>query len=207
MATAAVTYTFAPLTLIESAKGNTNFQDLVTFLNNQVIHADASKVFTAVPTGPAVDPVSDNQFTRKKYVDAPFLRATATTAALSAGALQSVTPNGGGNWAISVNRGSWTLNNTGFLLPENGSYLAGFTLFFNGLSVTPNLSAQMLQNAIAFCVDSGNWTGSQPTSFLSASGFFKGTSGQQVALQLTLESGTATNAAAVMWAYKIPGST
>jgi hypothetical protein len=70
MATASVQYTFAPLTDIKSSEANKNFQDLVTFLNNQAIHADASRVFTAIPSGPATNPVSADQFTRKAYVDA-----------------------------------------------------------------------------------------------------------------------------------------
>lgn len=69
MATASVQYTFAALTDIKSSEANKNFADLVNFLNNQVIHADASRVFTATPAGPALDPVSADQFVRKAYVD------------------------------------------------------------------------------------------------------------------------------------------
>lgn len=69
MATASVTYTFVPLTLAESSKANTNFADLVSFLNTQTMHRDASSAFTAIPSGPALNPSSDNQLTRKKYVD------------------------------------------------------------------------------------------------------------------------------------------
>lgn len=69
MATASVTYSFAASTLIKSAEANTNFQDLVSFLNSQVIHKDASVAFTGVPSGPATDPSADNQLVRKAYVD------------------------------------------------------------------------------------------------------------------------------------------
>ena len=69
MATASVQHTFAALTDIKSSEANKNFQDLVNFINNQVIHADASRVFTAIPSGPPTDPSSDNQFARKAYVD------------------------------------------------------------------------------------------------------------------------------------------
>lgn len=64
MATASVQYTFAALTDIKSSEANKNFADLVNFLNNQVIHSDASRVFTAIPSGPATDPVSQDQFLR-----------------------------------------------------------------------------------------------------------------------------------------------
>lgn len=69
MATAAITYLFDPNTLAESGEVNTNFADLVAFLNGQTIHKDASIAFTGVPSGPATDPTSDNHFARKAYVD------------------------------------------------------------------------------------------------------------------------------------------
>jgi len=63
------TYTFVPGTPIESDQANQNFDDLVNYTNSEVIVRDASKAFTVIPSGPATDPTSDNQFTRKKYVD------------------------------------------------------------------------------------------------------------------------------------------
>lgn len=69
MATASVTYSFTANTLIKSAEGNTNFSDLVGFLNTQVIHKDGTVAFTAIPSGPGIDPSGDNQFARKAYVD------------------------------------------------------------------------------------------------------------------------------------------
>jgi hypothetical protein len=64
-----VTYSFSANTTILSAEANTNFADIVSFLNGEVIHKDAAIAFTNVPSGPASNPSSDNQFTRKKYVD------------------------------------------------------------------------------------------------------------------------------------------
>ncbi len=72
MATLAVTNSFAAGTLIESVEVNTNFQDVVTFVNNSVAHTDGSKTFTGIPSvsgGAAVDPTADNQLARKLYVD------------------------------------------------------------------------------------------------------------------------------------------
>lgn len=69
MSTAAVTYTFAANTLVQASQANTNFQDVVDFLNSDVIHKDASIAFTAIPSGPSDDPTSDDQFARKAYVD------------------------------------------------------------------------------------------------------------------------------------------
>lgn len=82
MATAAITYTFAAATTILSAEANTNFSDLVTFLNGSVMHLDASSAFTAVPSGPSTDPSTANHLSRKSYVDAAdLLRAKDGTAA------------------------------------------------------------------------------------------------------------------------------
>lgn len=70
MATASVTYTFVPETTILASEANINFANLVNFLNSNVIQKDASLAFTNIPSGPASDPTTANQFTRKAYVDA-----------------------------------------------------------------------------------------------------------------------------------------
>lgn len=46
MATASVTNTLVTATTIVVSKLNTNFQDLVTFLNNSVLHRDGTKAMT-----------------------------------------------------------------------------------------------------------------------------------------------------------------
>jgi hypothetical protein len=54
-----------------SAPGvNANFDALVSWINTNAVHLDASKSFTAVPSGPATDPTTANHLTRKSYVDA-----------------------------------------------------------------------------------------------------------------------------------------
>ena len=70
MATAAVTWTSLPDTPPDKTKSNTNFTDLVSFNNTNVIQADGSLAFTALPsvTG-APDPVSDGAAVCKKFVD------------------------------------------------------------------------------------------------------------------------------------------
>ncbi|MFO0417768.1 MAG: phage tail protein [Planctomycetota bacterium] len=47
-----------------------NFNAVATWINTNAVHLDASKAFTNIPSGPAVDPTSVNQLTRKAYVDA-----------------------------------------------------------------------------------------------------------------------------------------
>lgn len=69
MSTVSKTHTFVAGTIIEAAEANQNFDDLVNYTNSEVIVRDASRAFTAIPSGPATNPTTDNQFTRKKYVD------------------------------------------------------------------------------------------------------------------------------------------
>jgi hypothetical protein len=69
MSAVSKTYTFVPATDIESAEVNQNFDDVVNYVNAEVIVRDASKAFTAIPSGPGTDPTSPDQFARKQYVD------------------------------------------------------------------------------------------------------------------------------------------
>lgn len=86
MTSVAKTNTFVAGTNAEAAKVNQNFDDLVTYINDEVIVRDASKAFTSVPSGPATNPSTDNQFTRKKYVDDLVTPLTATVTSNKAAA-------------------------------------------------------------------------------------------------------------------------
>ena len=79
MSAVAKTYTFVPGTDILSSQVNQNFDDLVGYTNAEVIVRDGSKAFTAIPTGPATNPTSANQFARKQYVDDREAVVTAVT--------------------------------------------------------------------------------------------------------------------------------
>lgn len=46
-----------------------NFSDIVSFVNTNMVHKDGTVAFTGVPSGPATNPSTDNQFARKRYVD------------------------------------------------------------------------------------------------------------------------------------------
>ena len=61
-------YTFSPGPAV-SAEVNANFDTLYDALNNDYLSADGTVPFESIPSGPATDPTTDNQFTRKKYVD------------------------------------------------------------------------------------------------------------------------------------------
>jgi hypothetical protein len=69
VATASVTYTFTALTKAQAAQVNTNFQNLVTFLNGSTVHADGAVSMTGALTLPNSDPTNANHATRKSYVD------------------------------------------------------------------------------------------------------------------------------------------
>jgi hypothetical protein len=81
MAVFTKTYTFTAGAKVKASEANQNFNDISTFLNNSVVHVDASKAFTGVPLGPSTDPSVDNHLARKKYVDdkAAAVNTTVTT--------------------------------------------------------------------------------------------------------------------------------
>lgn len=62
-------YTFSDATDAEAGEVNANFDALYDWVNGQSIDVTAARAFENIPTGPATDPTSDNQFARKKYVD------------------------------------------------------------------------------------------------------------------------------------------
>jgi hypothetical protein len=67
-----VTNTFVDATIIEAGDFNANFTDLVTFLNDNVVHVDGSKAFTAVVSG--VDPTADAHLATRKFADTGFFQ-------------------------------------------------------------------------------------------------------------------------------------
>lgn len=69
MADVTVPNTLANGTTADAADVQANFDALVSWINTNAIRKDGTIAFTAVPTGPASDPSSDNQLARKKYVD------------------------------------------------------------------------------------------------------------------------------------------
>lgn len=69
MATASVTHAFANATTADATQVNTNFTDLTTFLNTNVVHKDGAVAMTGQLSLPASNPSTDNQAARKYYVD------------------------------------------------------------------------------------------------------------------------------------------
>lgn len=61
--------TFTTGETILAAEVNEDLNDLFALINDEMIHADGTNAFTAVPAGPSLDPSTANQLTRKSYVD------------------------------------------------------------------------------------------------------------------------------------------
>ncbi len=121
---------------------NENFDDIYAFVNTQVVHRDGSISFSAVPTGPALDPTTDNQLSRKKYVDD---KAAAATTALNAAALARPTLL---NYSGTLNGTAPALATTQF------SIQAGTVVFTNSTSVTfPTAFPNGLVSVVVTCND------------------------------------------------------
>lgn len=69
MASITKPYTFTDGTDAVAAQVNADLDEVYNWVNGEAIHKDASTAFTAIPSGPATDPTTDNQFARKAYVD------------------------------------------------------------------------------------------------------------------------------------------
>ena len=86
MASLSIPNSFTNGSNADALQVNANFAAVATFANTETIQRDASVAFTAVPSGPATDPTTGNQLTRKSYVDASV--AAFVPAALSIGLAQ-----------------------------------------------------------------------------------------------------------------------
>jgi hypothetical protein len=84
MPSASVPNNFSNNTAADAEEVDANFAALVSYINTNCVLKDASVAFTAVPSGPASDPSSDNQLARKAYVDARVsVRLSKSTTALT----------------------------------------------------------------------------------------------------------------------------
>jgi hypothetical protein len=61
-------YTFTAGLKVKGPEVNSNFDDIASFLNNNVTWSDGTRAFTGLPSV-ALDPVNGNDLTRKSYVD------------------------------------------------------------------------------------------------------------------------------------------
>jgi hypothetical protein len=151
VSTVAVSYTFTPNTLIQASQANQNFQDLTDYINGQAIVRDATVAFTAVPSGPGTDPSSDNQFTRKAYVDVPRFTAVASGLTLfnTAGVLTDLNVT----WAIQSSRHTEMLvpsgvGTNGFRVQRSGILIVGASIRFATSAVGTYRNMSLLHNNV-----------------------------------------------------------
>ena len=119
-----------------------NFAAVVNWINANAVHLDASKAFANVPSGPATDPTSDNQLTRKAYVDAkPDLRVGARLALSSAQTFNSGAGVENFSWTSEVEdtHGFITVPSTTVTIPAGyaGVYVIS-AVVFNVATMTIN---------------------------------------------------------------------
>lgn len=88
-------YTFVPNTTISPDEVNTNFDDIATFLNSQVMHLDGSKTMTGALTLSGA-PTQDLHAATKLYVDGKL-------GARSIGGKTNTVTNGAGDVTITHN--------------------------------------------------------------------------------------------------------
>ena len=69
MSTVTVTNSFVNGNANDGPQVTQNFTDLTSYINANCITKDGGLALTALLTGPATDPTSDNHLARKKYVD------------------------------------------------------------------------------------------------------------------------------------------
>lgn len=147
MATASVTNNFTAGTPAVADDVDQNFSDLVSFLNNNVVHKDGTVTMTGLLTLPSgTDPSTDHHAAKYKQVKAMGSRArnatgqsftdnTITTLSFTA-ALRN---DGGTYWTA----GSPTI----FTVPSDGAgiYIFGFQLFFQSTAFF-DVRAQIYKN-------------------------------------------------------------
>jgi hypothetical protein len=125
MATAAVTYSFTDATPAEAAEVNTNFNDLVNFVNSDVVHADGTVAMTGALTLPGA-PTLGTHATTKTYVDAADVTASGNKARRIAGNTYTAVTAAGlgaiGDYNMSV---TWTAEATHYYMIFVGVTLAG----------------------------------------------------------------------------------
>lgn len=138
MATASVTYSFSGGGNAAASQVNQDFSDVVTFLNNSVLHVDGSKQLTGqLSLLSGTDPTADDHAARKKYVDKRALSYARTNPSAVLG------------FTASTEVASVTITDPGYDISVGGDFqafltvvspdatmLAGVSLYVDGVMKT-----------------------------------------------------------------------
>lgn len=149
-ANVSVTYDFSAGTPAIADDVDQNFTDIVDWINTNAVHLDGSKAFTNVPSGPATDPSTGNQLTRKAYVDAKvWATANIQDASITKAKLSASSGELGAAWTSYTP----TLTNVSSGSPTGAYLLVGKTLHFR--FTLPNGASATSAGTIKFTLPSG----------------------------------------------------
>lgn len=98
MATITKQHTFSSGGTIYASEVNTNFDDLFSQINNNVVHTDGTNALTALLSGPAADPTADNHLARKRYVDDKSGGLVVSDSAHSSGSVATIVNGAASTW-------------------------------------------------------------------------------------------------------------
>lgn len=172
-ANAVVTNNFVQGTPANASEVNTNFADLVTWINANATHLDGTKAFTGLVTLPATTPSNANHATRKAYVDGlvespvfKFARETWTvSAAAPTGTINFDAQTTGIVYQTLAATANWTLNIRGDGSTTLNSLLAvgqSVTVAFVAVNGATPFYANVIQ--VDGSTVTPKWLGSVPSS-------------------------------------------
>ena len=208
MATLTLPYVFVPGALAKASEVNSNFDAVKDFLEDSIVHRDASRAFTGIPMLPASDPTSDNHAARKGYVDPAIGVAT-----FSGETETSLSPS----WPVKEINGfsqlfarGVTVSNDGITLTKPGIYIIGFSMTFT--SSSSGSFRQIRAHIDGWIQAPGavlNPTQGLPGGMghpMSCIGIFKANGGEKVRGQYRQDSGNLLDANAALWVLRVQGT-
>lgn len=204
-ANVAVTYNFTAGTPAVADNVDQNFTDLTSWINTNAVHLDGSKAFTGIPSGPATDPTTANQLTRKAYVDAA-IDVRCGGGWQRGGSAQTFASGGATTKAVwdtelSDSDGFWTAGDITVPAGKGGIYVVAVD-FFNVLGVATNnsnFSGKVIAGAYGATLGSVGGAGGAASACLVC----PLTAGQTVYTQLTIAGGVAATANVTLNLFRV----
>jgi hypothetical protein len=195
-------YTFTDDTDAVAAEVNANFDTLYDWANADAIHRDASVAFTAIPSGPASDPTSENQFVRKAYVDQPFavLQRISSTFTSGAGTQGPITT------FSTVEKRGMTTSGSRITVITPGLYEIGAT-FGVGTNTSGIRGLMIRKNGVNLVGDADE--ADQTSGFgkrIHITDYEELDAGDYLDVTWKQSSGETLSGRIALWAFKIPGT-
>lgn len=184
-----------------------NFAAIVNWINANAVHLDASKAFTAVPSGPTgTDPTSADQLARKAYVDARAdvrcgveVRRATTTQSIANGSTAQI------SWDQEVDDTDafWTSGPTVTIPAGKGGIYVVSVVFYNSSLTFTNSNIQTLIQFGGTGIPgptSNGWSGSNTTAVSYTQRL---NAGESVTVSVRNTSGSAVTLNAHMTLYRV----